>query len=138
VQVKGEGFDDRATVTVEKTLLVFLETDKPIYKPGQTIHIRVVTLTGELKASVGQVTLEEVQTDDFGMATVDLPVSTEPNEGVWKLVATTEEGKTQLDVRVEKYVLPKYEVRVELPKDWFLVNEPIEGKVFSEYSFGVL
>ena len=148
IQVKTEGFEDKATVIVEKTLLVFLETDKPIYKPGQTVHIRVVTLTGELKASVGQVVLEvldakgikifrtEVQTDDFGMATVDLPISTEPNEGVWKLIAITEKGKTQLDVRVEKYVLPKYEVRVELPKDWFLVDEPIKGKVSSEYSFG--
>jgi CD109 antigen len=51
-------------------------------------------------------------------------------------MAITEKGKTQLDVRVEKYVLPKYEVKIELPKEWFLVNEPIQGKVQSEYSFG--
>jgi len=148
VQVKGDGFEDKATVRVEKSLLVFLETDKPIYKPGQTMHIRVVTLTGELKPEIGLTTVEvfdakgikifrrEVQSDDFGMAPVDLPISTEPNEGVWKISATTEKGRTQLDVRVEKYVLPKYEVRVELPRDWFLANEPIEGSVSSEYTFG--
>jgi len=148
VQVKGEGFEDEASVVVDKSLLVFIETDKPIYKPGQTIHIRVVTLTLELLPAVGLVTMEvvdakgikifrkEVQTDDFGMTDVDLPVSTEPNEGVWKITAITEKGKTQLDVRVEKYVLPKYEVKVELPKEWFLVDEPIKGKVVSEYTFG--
>jgi len=148
VRVKGSSFDDSASVTVEKSLLTFLETDKPIYKPGQTIHIKVVTLTGELTAAVGRVTVEvfdakgiklfrkEVDTDDFGMANLDLPVSTEPNEGVWKITATTEKGRTQLDVRVEKYVLPKYEVKVQLPREWFLANEAITGKVSSEYSFG--
>ena len=46
------------------------------------------------------------------MAALDLPLSDEPNLGVWKLSATTAGGKqtAQRDVRVEKYVLPKYEV----------------------------
>ena len=33
-------------------------------------------------------------------------------------------------------MLPKYEVKVDLPKNWFLVNEPIKGKVTATYSFG--
>jgi CD109 antigen len=37
---------------------------------------------------------------------------------------------------VEEYVLPKYEITVELPKEWFLINEPIKGKIKAEYSFG--
>ena len=147
-RVKGAGFEDEATVMVNASFVVFIETDKPIYKPGQTIHIRTITLTPELKPVVGLVTVEvldakgikifreDVETDEFGMTSLDLPISTEPNEGVWKITATTEEGKTQLDVRVEKYVLPKYEVKVELPKEWFLVDEPITGTVMSEYSFG--
>ncbi|HEY32386.1 MAG TPA: alpha-2-macroglobulin [Dehalococcoidia bacterium] len=148
VRVKGAGFEDEATVLVDASFVVFIETDKPIYKPGQTIHIRTITLTPELKPVVGLVTVEvldakgikifreDVETDEFGMTSLDLPISTEPNEGVWKITAITEEGRTQLDVRVEKYVLPKYEVSVELPKEWFLVDEPITGTILSEYSFG--
>ena len=41
-----------------------------------------------------------------------------------------------MDVRVEEYVLPKYEVVVETAKDWVLVNEPVKGTVSAEYSFG--
>ncbi|MEE9583574.1 MAG: alpha-2-macroglobulin family protein, partial [Dehalococcoidales bacterium] len=48
----------------------------------------------------------------------------------------TDEGKTQLDVRVEKYVLPKYEVKIELAREWFLVSETIIGKISAEYTFG--
>ena len=78
----------------------------------------------------------KVTTDEYGMAPVDLPLSDEPNLGVWKIIALTDYHKTQLDVRVEEYVLPKYEVSVEVPKEWFLVNEAIRGVVKPVYSYG--
>ncbi len=148
IQVKGTGFEDKASVRVEKSFLVFLETDKPIYKPGQSIHMRALTLNSELRPVTESVTIEildakgikifrsKVDTDDYGMAMLDLPVSQEPNMGVWKISAVTEKAETQLDVRVEEYVLPKYEVKVELPREWYMVNEPITGVVSAEYSFG--
>ncbi|MFC2059060.1 alpha-2-macroglobulin family protein [Chloroflexota bacterium] len=148
LQVDGPGFQETATVRVEQNLLLFMETDKPIYKPSQTIRIRTVTLDRELKPEPETVTVEvmdakgikifrkDVLTDEYGMGILDLPLSKEPNLGVWKVVATSGDQSTQLDVRVEEYVLPKYEVSVQLPKEWFLVNEPIEGKITAEYSFG--
>jgi CD109 antigen len=148
ISVAGNGFADKASVRVEKSLLIFLESDKPIYKPGQTIHIRVVTLNSELRPVSESVAVEildakgikifrqEIDTDDYGLASLELPISSEPNLGTWKINAAAQETKTQLDVRVERYVLPKYEVKVELPKEWFLVSEPITGRVLSEYSFG--
>ncbi|MBI4304613.1 MAG: alpha-2-macroglobulin, partial [Chloroflexi bacterium] len=148
IEVKGTGFQDKASVNVESSFLVFVETDKPIYKPGQTIHIRVLTLDPELKPLTESATVDVMdakgikifrsvaQTDEYGMAAVDLPLSNEPNLGVWKINVTTEKSKNQLDVRIEEYVLPKYEVKVDLPKDWFLVSEPIKGKISAEYSFG--
>jgi CD109 antigen len=148
IRVKTAGFEDTATVKVEKSFLTFLETDKPIYKPGQTIHIRLITLNSELRPLEEEVTVEvldakgikifrnQVTTDEYGMASLELPLSEEPNLGVWKITAATEDGKTQLDVRVEEYVLPKYEINVELPKQWFLVDETITGSISAAYSFG--
>ena len=138
----------RASVEVEDGVLLFVETDKPIYKPGQTVHIRLMTLDALLKPWPSGATIEvqdakgikvfrkEVATDDYGMVTVDLPLSTEPNLGVWKLTALAGDQKTQLDVRVEEYVLPKYEVTVETDRDWLLAGDPISGTVSGEYSFG--
>ncbi|HEY94930.1 MAG TPA: alpha-2-macroglobulin [Dehalococcoidia bacterium] len=148
IRVKGSGFDEKAEVQIENNFLVFLETDKPIYKPGQTIHIRAITLNAELKPVQETMTIEvldakgikifrrEISTVDYGLITLDLPISNEPNLGVWKLTAVTEKAKTQLDIRVEEYVLPKYEVVAELPKEWFLVDEEITGVIAAEYSFG--
>lgn len=148
LQVATQSFQGEANVRVEEGTLVFLETDKPIYKPGQTIHIRLLTVDPALRPVPAAVTVEvmeakglkvfkkDVDTDDFGMASLDLPLSSEPNLGTWKVSATTGKRSVQLDVRVERYVLPKYEVNVDLPKDWVLASEPIKGKVSAEYSYG--
>ena len=155
--LSGPGFEDKAQVQVAEGLLLFLETDKPIYKPGQQIQARVITLDSELLPKPATVTIEvldakgikvarqELETDEYGMGHFSLPLSTEPNLGTWKITATPLSpplaggdggGKAQVDVRVEKYVLPKYEVKVELPREWFLPHEAIHGTVAAEYSFG--
>lgn len=148
MEVKGSHFSDAASVRVEKSLLVFIETDKPIYKPGQTIRIRAITLKSDLRPMDETVTIDVldakgikvfrkvVTTDEYGMATLALPLSDEPNLGVWKINARAGDSETQIDVRVEEYVLPKYEVTVELPREWYLADERIEGVVKAEYSFG--
>jgi CD109 antigen len=148
IVVSGPGFKDNAKVQVQAGTLLFLETDKPIYKPGQTVLMRLVALNSELKPVSTDATIEvqdakaikvfkqSVTTDEFGMATLELPLSSEPNLGVWKVSANAGDTSTEVDVRVEEYVLPKYEVKVDLPKQWFLVDEPISGHVSAEYSFG--
>ena len=146
--VEGPGFSARQELLVESRTVLFLETDKPVYKPGQTVHIRVLLLDPELKPVAGQVVVEaqdakgikifreSTNADDYGMATLELPLSNEPNLGVWKLSAHSNNREAQVDVRVEEYVLPKYDVNVNLPKSWVLADEPIQGTVSSEYSFG--
>ena len=148
VEVEDVSETRSASVEVEDGVLLFVETDKPIYKPGQTVHMRLMTLDALLKPWPSAATIEvqdakgikvfkkEVATDDYGMVTVDLPLSTDPNLGVWKLTALAGDQKTQLDVRVEEYVLPKYEVNIDTEKDWVLADEPIKGTVSGEYSFG--
>ena len=150
VQVRVDDVPEvrRAFVEVVDGLLLFVETDKPIYQPGQTVHVRLMTLDSALKPWPSAAAIEvqdakgikvfrkEVETDEYGMVTVDVPLSVEPNVGVWKLTALAGDQKTQLDVRVERYVLPKYEVSIITARDWVLASEPITGTVASEYSFG--
>jgi CD109 antigen len=149
IQVRGSGFEASTPVRIEKSLLLLMQTDKPIYKPGQTIYMRAISLDPELKPTSEMVTVEvldakgikvfrrEVVTDEYGMASLDLPLSPEPNLGVWKVSASTTKAKTQLDVRVEKYVLPKYEINADLAREWFLVSEPVKGTISAEYSYGM-
>ena len=148
LRIDGDGFEDTANVRVEDGTVLFLETDKPVYKPGQEILVRVLRLGPELKPLAGNVTVEiqdakglkvyreETTTDAFGMATLKMPLSNEPNLGTWKVTSRSGEQTTQVDVRVEEYVLPKYEISLRLPKNWVLAGETLTGDISAEYSFG--
>ena len=144
----GTNEEYSATVKVTKNNPVFIETDKPIYKPGQVIHGRVLLVNNNLLPLTDFVELEiadakgikvfreTLETNDFGVATFDLPLSTEPNLGTWKIKAKSGKSTSVVDIEVERYVLPKFEVAVALQKDWFLVSDPITGTVSADYFFG--
>jgi len=147
-RIKGSGFEDSATIRIENKGLLLLQTDKPVYKPGQTIQMRVITLDPGLMAVTEEATVEvldakgikifrsAVKTDEYGMATLELPVSQEPNLGTWKITAVTSKATSELDIKIEEYVLPKYEVQLDIPREWYLVDEEVKGTVSATYSFG--
>lgn len=148
INISGETFKEQAAIRVESGAIIFVESDKPIYKPGQTIHLRVLVVDSNLRPTGGEVEIsildatgikvfkQKISVDEFGMATLELPLSDEPNLGVWKVQATLGQRSSEIDVRVERYVLPKYEVKATMPKTWALPSEPIKGTVSAEYSFG--
>ena len=148
LEVSGPGFSDSAPMRVIDGEIVFVETDKPIYKPGQDLRVRALRLDADLRPMPGSMSIEvadakgtrifreEAVTDEYGMAQVSMPLSREPNLGVWKVTAWSGDQSAQTDVRVERYTLPKYEINVDMPKSWTLADERIAGSVSSEYSFG--
>lgn len=136
------------SVRIANSSALFLETDKPIYKPGQVIHGRVLSLNNRLMPVSGLCTIEisdakgikifkeTMDTSEYGVASFDMPLASEMNLGTWKVTAEMGQTQTQLDLRVEKYVLPKFSVDVTTPRDWFLVNDKITGQVDATYFFG--
>ncbi|MBN1818256.1 MAG: hypothetical protein JW828_12930 [Sedimentisphaerales bacterium] len=150
LQLDIEGVEDPLTAPIQlrKLPVLLIETDKPIYKPGQTIHGRILVLTNQLRPQPMPL---EVQVSDgkgikifrkalvanaFGVASFDLPLATELNLGTWKITADAESASSCIDVRVEKYVLPRFEVDLETPRDYFLVDEEITGQIKANYFFG--
>jgi CD109 antigen len=138
----------QSPVTVRSLPVLFVETDKPIYRPGQAIQGRVLLLNNQLLPGEGAVEItiadakgikmfrQELDTNAFGVAPFNLPLATELNFGTWKLTARSGVAKTVVDVRVEKYVLPKFDLQINTGQDYFLVNDPVEGAVSAFYFFG--
>jgi len=147
-QPAGSDATFNGSVRIANSSALFLETDKPIYKPGQTIHGRILSLNNNLIPVSGQCTIEisdakgikifkeTLDTNEYGVASFDMPLASEVNLGTWKVKAEMGQAQTQLDLRVEKYVLPKFQVDVTTPRDWFLVDDPITGTVDANYFFG--
>ena len=138
----------QAKLNVREGAVIFVETDKPIYKPGQTIHGRLVSLNNELKPQpqAVEVTVTDgkgirifrrtVETNQDGVGAFDLPLASELNLGTWRIQASAGDSLAQLDVLLDLYVLPRFEVQFDTEKNWFLVNEAIQGAIQADYFFG--
>ncbi len=150
LEIEAEGVEKvlTAQVQVRRMPVLLIETDKPIYKPGQTIQARVLVLTNELRPASSEVSVEitdgkgikifrkSLTTNAFGVAPFKLDLASELNFGTWKITAESGSASGTVDVRVEKYVLPRFEVELVTPQDYFLVYQDISGTVNANYFFG--
>ncbi|KAL5004830.1 hypothetical protein ScPMuIL_018286 [Solemya velum] len=131
------------------SLLTLIQTDKPMYKPGQTVKFRILTLQHNMRARVGKISLVSIKNPsdvrvrqwkdinaDQGLVSLDMQLSEEPILGPWAIVATIDGVETSQTFKVEEYVLPKFEVTIT-PPSYLLVTSPmIEGKVCAQYTYG--
>lgn len=128
----------------------YLVTDKPIYQPEQTIHIRTLSLSKpELSAVKGKdltfevddskgnkVFKKVVKTDKFGTGYVQFLLADEVNFGNYTVRAILAGEKIEKTVKVEKYVLPKFKIALKTDKEFYLPGEQMEGDIDVQYFFG--
>uniref|UniRef100_A0A6I8N5K5 Alpha-2-macroglobulin n=1 Tax=Ornithorhynchus anatinus TaxID=9258 RepID=A0A6I8N5K5_ORNAN len=156
VRVRGptQEFKKRKTVLVKNAQsLVFVQTDKPIYKPGQTVRFRVVSVDedfhplNEMVNSLWSVPLQDTKRNRIaqwrdvqlqgGFGQFSFPLSSEPSQGQYKVVVQKESGnKKEHPFSVEEFVLPKFEVLVKMPKKITILDEELAVSVCGIYTYG--
>lgn len=153
VQVKGptQEFKRRTTVAVKnQESLVFVQTDKPIYKPEQTVKFRVVSLDENfhpLNKLIPLVYIEDPKGNriaqwqklklESGLKQLAFPLSSEPFQGSYKVVVQKESGgRTEHPFTVEEFVLPKFEVQVTMPRIITILEEVVNVSVCGLYTYG--
>ena len=89
----------QTTTSLESAPGILIETDKPIYKPAQTIQGRVILVNNSLTPVAGDVEVlfhdgkgirihrEQLTTNEFGVAPFSLQLASEVNFGTWKIRA---------------------------------------------------
>ncbi|XP_047597485.1 pregnancy zone protein-like [Lutra lutra] len=147
VQIKGptQDFRKKSTVLVKNAQsLVFAQTNKPIYKPGQTelkFHIASVDENFHpLDELISLVYLEDTKRNQIrqsqslrlesGLQQLAFPVSSEPIQGSYKVVVQKESGeRIEHPFTVQEFVLPKFEVKVQVPKIISILDEKVNISV---------
>ncbi|XP_053279690.1 alpha-2-macroglobulin isoform X2 [Pleuronectes platessa] len=79
VELKGKTFYSKEVRKVKATVyqpMTFVQTDKPIYLPGQTMHFRVVTLDSRMRPTNRLYNIIEVETGKKGCATFNFKMTT--------------------------------------------------------------
>lgn len=139
----------QSTVQQEGGVSLFIQSDRPIYKPKQTIKFRVIAVDSNLRASGGK--LDKViilnpsgsrmrQWNDIdvsnGYASFELKTSEKPVLGNWKIEVFYKNYKKTLQIKLEKLVLPKFQVTVTPPSYITKDTETVEAEVCAKYSYG--
>jgi hypothetical protein len=148
-------------IELKETASILLTTEKPIYQPGQTIHVRALALdrashhaadarklTFEVEDSRGnKVFRKATTTDRFGIASAEFALADEVNLGAYHLHALMGDTESpsdtaELTLQVERYVLPKFKVAVEFggkdnkPRRDYRPGDHVMGTVRANYFFG--
>jgi hypothetical protein len=142
-------------VRLEDKAAILLTTEKPLYQPGQTIHVRALALdradhhaasarnlTFELEDSRGnKVFKKATQTDAYGIASAEFGLASEVNLGTYHLRAIMDAGnRSELALTVDRYVLPKFKVAVEFAsgpsQHGYRPGDHVTGTVRANYFFG--
>jgi len=121
----------RRTIRIEDTIKIMISTDKPIYQPGQTVHIRTLAFEGmpahasgrlvtlEIDSPSGDVIFrEEYEANEFGIASMDFPLAKILPLGYYKITAFVGTETQSASFLVKRYVLPKFKIEVQDLKSW--------------------
>ncbi|KAK2912862.1 alpha-2-macroglobulin-like [Channa argus] len=152
VEVKGDTFYSKA---VRKVMIkayqpkTFIQTDKPIYLPGQTVHFRVVSLDAKFRPANCFYNIIEMmdvnrnrigqwlnETSNSKILQLSYSLNSDAREGTYRIHVSAGEDKVYHNFKVEKYVLPKFDVKIKATDKVVIRQEEIKAKVCAKYTYG--
>ncbi|XP_061435746.1 alpha-2-macroglobulin-like [Lethenteron reissneri] len=155
VRAAGEGLNFTKThaVVVRKAKdVVFVQTDKPVYKPGQSVKFRVVTLDENFATvlkTYALIYIEDPQRNRIaqwrnasgraGIVQLELDMPSEPPLGTYNVMVVEQSGGDSVashTFTVEEYVLPTFEVSIQTPSYLNYLDKSVTLKVCGRYTYG--
>ncbi|MEM2892305.1 MAG: alpha-2-macroglobulin family protein [Thermoplasmata archaeon] len=149
VVVRAENEEVAVDAVIDDTVRIIITTDKPVYQPGQTVHMRVLTFAGEAPLPLGtpitvdlvdpngdKVFKKQLQPNEYGIAWYDLALSDQMIQGNYTIHAQVGQRTASKEILVKEYVLPKFKIGLLGLNEWYYPNSEIVGTVDVEYFFG--
>ncbi|XP_038129371.1 alpha-2-macroglobulin-like [Cyprinodon tularosa] len=152
VEVRGNTFNSKE---VRKVMIKvyrpvhLIQTDKPIYLPGQTVQFRVVSMDSKLRP-INQlynfIELEDSHRNRIGqwfnqasnskILQLSYPLNSEAREGIYKINVKMGGDTSSHTFKVEKYVLPKFDINMDVKEETSIAQEEFEIKACLKYTYG--
>ncbi|NXC33379.1 A2ML1 protein, partial [Campylorhamphus procurvoides] len=140
-------FEGRKKVMIRpQKNVILIETDKGLYKPGETVKFRIVSLDEDLKAiknEYSQIWLQDPEHNriaewlnvkpNHGIVDLSFPLASEASLG--KYTISVQQDMAQKTFSVEEYVLKKFEIEFEHPPSVTTADE-FQVKICGKYTYG--
>src|SRR5215469_1028161 len=159
LEIRGTrgNFQNSLTSTLRfwRRAAVLLSTDKPLYQPDQTLHVRVLVLDDRRKAWAQQpvrftihdpddtaVFSADAQSSRFGIASADWSIPSSQKLGNYRVSADiagdpdSRELQGMQLIRISRYELPTFTVNVVADRPFYLPGQNADVTVSASYLFG--
>ncbi|NXS76044.1 A2ML1 protein, partial [Pandion haliaetus] len=141
VSIQGDSLDVSKKKKVMLRALepgIFIQTDKAVYKPGQQVKFRILSLDKDFTPSSkkdpsgNRIAQWREVSPRQGIMDLSLPLAAEPALGTYVIEV---EGKSH-SFSVEEYVLPKFEVTIDLPAVVLEKHKKFQMEICGRYTYG--
>jgi len=125
---------------------VHVEMDKPLHKPGETVHLRAlafrdsgrpvadepitVTVTDPDNKTLAEV---ELKSNRFGIVAYDWKTTEQTATGDYEVSFGSDAAQV---VRIQRYELPEFSVTATPDRAFYLADQQPQVKIHAEYLFG--
>uniref|UniRef100_A0A8C9XKM8 Alpha-2-macroglobulin-like n=1 Tax=Sander lucioperca TaxID=283035 RepID=A0A8C9XKM8_SANLU len=140
VEVRGNTFYSKEVRKVKIKVyrpMTFIQTEKPIYLPGQTGNFELMYNLIEIEDSnsnrIGQWLNE---TSNSKILQLSYALNSEAREGAYQVTVSIGLDKIQHSFKVEKYVLPKFDLQINASDEVSINREEIKAEVCATYTYG--
>ncbi len=140
-------------VLVDQFPKTLITTDKPLYQPGQVMHLRALIFTPSRRALANQnvririndpegttVSRTVAKSSRFGIASTDWAIPDNVRLGDYRISVgvdgSEESSDSDYEVRISRYDLPNFSVSVKPDRDYYLPGQNAEVRVRADYLFG--
>lgn len=144
-------FDERVDLLFEpKTMSVFIQTDKPVYTPGDLVRFRVVVVDPDTRPATGikkvSIALDDSKETSIrkwphaklynGIFQSEVRLASSPVLGNWTFtVIATDDNVVTKQIEVKEYVLPKFFVKVYPSEVLLMENKKVSLTIETSYTF---
>jgi hypothetical protein len=157
VTAKRGEFEQEANedLEIDKGANIFVSTDKTLYQPGQTLHIRALVFDNGNRALPNQeikllikdheysvVHRDTLQTSRFGVANADWQIPNDTKLGDYTIQLELDDDNysdatTNYSVKISRYDLPNFVVNTKTDKPYYTPDQQTaEVAVKADYLFG--
>ncbi|XP_040293851.1 alpha-2-macroglobulin-like protein 1 isoform X2 [Bufo bufo] len=138
-------FSKKELTVRRKSIGTLIQTDKGKYNPGQKVLFRMVTIDQDLEVlnkTYSMVELQDPQKNRLAQwkdvradsQIVELSYQLPPEAALGTYSIKTQD--VSLPFGVDQYVLPKYEVNMEVPRSISILDKEVSMSVLGKYTYG--
>ncbi|XP_073425427.1 CD109 antigen-like [Dendrobates tinctorius] len=144
-------FSDTTWIIVEKrNVHVLIQTDKYVYKAGENVKIRIITVNPDMKPykegvvdivimdSSNNIVQKKVSMKpDLGVVSTVFSLSSKPMLGAWTIQANCNGSERTAQFSVQDYVQPTFDVTLDTPSFYISSKKlNLSGTVTAKYFYG--